>query len=259
MNALENFYTTHDEQERFTPKSGQVEFLTTVRYTEKYLFPGAKILEIGAGSGRYSHYFAKKGYHVDAVELLDVNIEKIRTQTQEDEKIRVFKGNALDLHFLESETYDIVLLLGPLYHLYTEKDQLSALKESLRLLKKGGILMNAYCLADAAILMAGFKKGLTQMLIEKNMLDPVTFKTHSEPEDVFELFTVRDIDRLNACLPAKRLHLVGSDMSAEFLKDTIDNMDDETFDIYMRYHFTVCERSDLIGAGNHALDILRKE
>ncbi len=259
MNALENFYQTHNEYERFSPKSGQVEFLTTVRYVEKYLFPGAKILEIGAGSGRYSHHFAQNGYEVDAVELLDVNIEHIRAHMQEGETLRIFKGNALNLDFLRAESYDIVLLLGPLYHLYTEKDQLTALHESLRLLKKGGILMNAYCLADAAILMAGFKKGFTKSLIEGKLLNPVTFKTHSEPKDVFALFTVSDINRLNAHLPAKRLRLVGSDMSAEFLKDTIDQMDDETFEIYMRYHFTVCERNDLIGAGNHALDILRKE
>ncbi len=259
MNALENFYQTHNEYERFSPKSGQVEFLTTVRYVEKYLFPGAKILEIGAGSGRYSHHFAQNGYEVDAVELLDVNIEHIRAHMQEGETLRIFKGNALNLDFLRAESYDIVLLLGPLYHLYTEKDQLTALHESLRLLKKGGILMNAYCLADAAILMAGFKKGFTKSLIEGKLLNPVTFKTHSEPKDVFALFTVSDINRLNAHLPAKRLRLVGSDMSAEFLKDTIDQMDDETFEIYMRYHFTVCEREDLIGAGNHALDILRKD
>ena len=259
MNPLENFYLTHNEYERFTPKSGQVEFLTTIRYVEKYLFPGAKILEIGAGSGRYCHYFAQNGYAVDAVELLDVNIGHIRAHTKEGEPIRIFQGNALNLNFLAPETYDIVLLLGPLYHLYTEEDQLTALNEALRLLKKGGILMNAYCLADAAILMAGFKKGLTKSLIEGKLLDPVSFKTHSEPKDVFELFTISDIDRLNARLDAKRLRLVGSDMSAEFLKDTIDHMDDETFEIYMRYHFTVCERSDLIGAGNHALDILRKE
>ncbi len=259
MNPLENFYLTHNEYERFTPKSGQVEFLTTVRYVEKYLFPGAKILEIGAGSGRYSHYFAQMGYEVDAVELLDVNIEHIRNHMQEGETLRIFKGNALNLDFLSSESYDIVLLLGPLYHLYTEEDQLTALHEALRLLKKGGVLMNAYCLADAAILMAGFKKGLTKSLIEGKLLDPVTFKTYSEPKDLFNLSTVSDINRLNTCLPVKRMHLVGSDMSAEFLKDTIDQMDDETFEIYMRYHFTVCEREDLIGAGNHALDILRKD
>lgn len=259
MNALEQFYQTHNEYERFAPKSGQVEFLTTVRYVEKYLFPGAKILEIGAGSGRYSHYFAQSGYQVDAVELLDVNIQHIRAHMKEGETLRIFKGNALNLGFLPSESYDIVLLLGPLYHLYTQKDQLTALHEALRLLKKGGILMNAYCLADAAILMTGFKKGITKSLIEGKLLDPVTFKTHSEPKDLFNLSTVSDISRLNAFLPVHRLRLIGSDMSAEFLKDTIDTMDDETFGLYMQYHFTVCEREDLIGAGNHALDILRKD
>ncbi len=48
-------------------------------------------------------------------------------------------------------------------------------------------------------------------------------------------------------------------MSADFLKETLNRMDNETFEIYMRYHFTVCEREDLIGAGNHALDILKKD
>lgn len=259
MNPLENFYSSHDEHMRFVSKSGQVEFLTTVRYVEKYLFPGAKILEIGAGSGRYSHYFARRGYHVDAVELLDVNIRKIRENLRDDEPLRIHQGNAMNLSFLESETFDIVLLLGPLYHLYNEKDKLTALTEALRVLKKRGVLMNAYCMADAAILSAGFSKGLTRYLIEKNMLDPVTFKTHSEPEDIFELYTLSDIDRLNAQIPARRVRIIGTDMSAEFMKDVIDRMDDDTFALYMNYHFTVCERMDLMGAGNHTLDILRKE
>lgn len=259
MNPLENFYTGHDEHMRFASRHGQVEFLTTVKYVESCLFPGARILEIGAGSGRYSHFFAKKGYRVDAVELLDVNIKKIYENMEEGENLTVYQGNALDLSFLKSEEYDIVLLLGPLYHLYNEEDKLRALREALSVLKKGGILMNAYCMADAAILMAGFRKGHTKYLIENNMLDPVTFKTHSEPRDVFELYTISDIDRLNSQIPARRLKIVGTDMSAEFFEQIIDNMTDEEFTLYMNYHFTVCERADLIGAGNHTLDILKKE
>lgn len=259
MNPLQNFYEGYDEHKRFQSRHGQVEFLTTVKYVEDCLFPGARILEIGAGSGRYSHHFAMKGYDVDAVELLDVNLQKIRSGIQAGEPLTVYKGNALDLSFLKSESYDIVLLLGPLYHLYREDDKLRALNEALRVLKKGGILMNAYCMADAAILMAGFRKGHTKYLIENNMLDPVTFETRSEPKDVFELVTVMDIDRLNAHLPARRIKLVGTDMSAEFMEDVIDNMSDEEFVLYMNYHFTVCERPDLIGAGNHTLDILKKE
>ena len=43
-----------DEDMRLAPKRGMVEFLTTVHYVEKYLEKDMKILEIGAGSGRYS-------------------------------------------------------------------------------------------------------------------------------------------------------------------------------------------------------------
>ena len=53
LEALTNYYTTHDEDVRLAPKRGQVEFLTTVHYVEKYLKPGMRIIEIGAGTGRY--------------------------------------------------------------------------------------------------------------------------------------------------------------------------------------------------------------
>jgi len=71
MEALTNYYTTHNEDARLTSKHGMVEFLTTIHYVEKYLKPGMRILEIGAGTGRYSHYFALNGYSVDAVELME--------------------------------------------------------------------------------------------------------------------------------------------------------------------------------------------
>ena len=70
IQLLKNYYETHNEEERFSSKRGMVEFLTTVHYIEKYLKPGMKIMEIGAGTGRYSHYFARNGYQVDAVELM---------------------------------------------------------------------------------------------------------------------------------------------------------------------------------------------
>ena len=59
--SLTNYYATHDENSRLESRHGQVEFLTTVHYVEKYLFSGARIIEIGAATGRYSHYFARKG------------------------------------------------------------------------------------------------------------------------------------------------------------------------------------------------------
>lgn len=69
---LTNYYNSYDEEGRLLSKHGQVEFLTTMRYIEKYLTPGTRILEVGAGTGRYSLALAKQGYTVDAVELIRI-------------------------------------------------------------------------------------------------------------------------------------------------------------------------------------------
>ena len=73
--ALTAYYSGYDEEGRLLSRHGQVEYLTTMRYIEKYLRPGMRILEIGAATGRYSHALAQKGYAVDAVELIQHNID----------------------------------------------------------------------------------------------------------------------------------------------------------------------------------------
>lgn len=257
--ALSGYYNSYDEDGRLMSRYGSVEFLTTVRYIEKYLKPGMRILEIGAGTGRYTHYLARQGYEVDAVELMPRNIEVFRERTQPGEKVRIFEGNATEISFLRTEEYDMTLLLGPMYHLFTEADKLRALSEAIRVTKKGGIVFAAYCCADSAIIQTGFIKGRVKQLIEDKMLDPVSFKAHSEPKDLFELHRKEDIDALMKGFSVTRFHYVATDMFAHYIRTALEEMDEETFDLYIRYHFTVCERADLVGMTNHSLDIFRKD
>ena len=123
---LIEFYNNYSEEERLLSKSGRVEFLTTIHYIEKYLKPKDKIIEIGAG------------YEVDAVELVEHNINIFNNNTLPEEKISITQGNALDLSFISDNKYDITLLLGPMYHLYTKEDKMKALREAIRVTKKGG-------------------------------------------------------------------------------------------------------------------------
>ena len=78
FDALTQFYNNYDEEGRLLSRHGSVEFLTTMRYIEKYLHEGMRILEIGAATGRYSHTLARMGYRVDAVELVQHNIDLLR-------------------------------------------------------------------------------------------------------------------------------------------------------------------------------------
>ena len=65
-------YKQFDENSRLNRSpAAKVEFITTTRYIGKYLKPGNKLLDIGAGAGEYSLHYANEGYSVTAVELAD--------------------------------------------------------------------------------------------------------------------------------------------------------------------------------------------
>lgn len=256
--ALTEYYSGYDEDGRLLSRHGRVEFLTTMRYIEKYLKPGMRILEIGAATGRYSHTLARMGYRVDAVELIQHNIDLFIANTQPGEQVTVRQGNAKDLAFIEDDTYDMTLLLGPMYHLFTVEEQKQALSEALRVTKPGGILMAAYCGNDATMVQYCFGRGMLKEQRYRDLVDFETFKASSDPAELFELYRREDIDALMEDFPAQRLHYVGTDMATNYMRSVIDEMEDDFFELYLKYHFTICERSDMVGTSHHILDIQRK-
>lgn len=231
-----------------------------MRYIGKYIKPGDRVLEVGAGTGRYSHALARQGYTVDAVELIGHNIDVFQNNTQPGENISITQGNALDLSAFSDNTYDITLLLGPLYHLYTKEDKRQALREAIRVTRPGGVVFAAYVISDGCLLDEGFHRGNINVAayVEQGLLDGVTFAAKSEPKDLFELVRKEDVDELMRGFSTTRLHYVATDGCALLLREDIDAMDDETFRLYLDYHFATCERADLLGVTSHALDVFRK-
>ena len=258
-NSLVDYYTNYDEDGRLSSPHGQVEFLTTVRYIEKYLRPGMNVIEIGAGTGRYSHYFAQKGYPVTAVELVEHNLSILRSKTKKDENLTAVQGNAVDLSRFADESFDVTLLLGPMYHLYKREEQNAALCEAIRITKPDGMIFVAYCMADPSILGYGFIKHNALQLVRDDMLDPVTFKTFSEGKSMFELYTVSDIRALVRGFPVTELNLIAADGYTNHMRGAVEEMSKAEYDLYLKYHFATCERQDLIGISHHTLHILRKE
>jgi ubiquinone/menaquinone biosynthesis C-methylase UbiE len=259
LELLSNYYGGYDEEGRLLSKHGQVEYLTTMRYIEKYLKPGMRILEIGAATGRYSHALARMGYEVDAVELVQHNIDIFKEKTLPGERITIRQGNAKDLSFFADGSYDITLLLGPMYHLFTVDEQKQALSEALRVTKKDGILFAAYCGNDATMVQYCFGRGMLKEEKYQKLVDPVTFKASSDPAELFELYRREDIDALMDGFHSTRIHYVGTDMATNYMRSVIDEMDDDFFGLYLKYHFSICERSDMVGVSHHILDIHRKD
>ena len=126
MSYLEDYYNSYDEDGRLLSRHGQVEYLTTMKYIRECLsgLSEPNILEVGAGTGRYSVTLAKQGLRVTAVELVPHNLELLTAKLDGSEPIRAMQGNALDLSFLPDGAFDLTLLLGPMYHLYSREDKL---------------------------------------------------------------------------------------------------------------------------------------
>ena len=255
-NSIIDFYNNYDEEGRLMRKSRMPEYLNTMKYIEKYLSPDAKIIEIGAGTGRYSIALAEKGYDVTAVELVPHNIEIMKKKVRPHHNIKIYEGNACDLSAFESNTYDIVLLLGPMYHLFTDKDKHCALGEAIRVAKTGGVIYASYCNNDTSMYKFFYTNRVLKYL-EKGLIEE-DYHTVSSPEEIFELYRKSDIDVLMESHNVKRLHFVGVDMLSYLYDDTFDNLSDREFEEYMQFLSNLCEREDCVGLSIHMLDIFRK-
>lgn len=258
LDAIRCYYEGYDEDGRLDRPHGRVEFLTTMRYLERYLMPEARILDVGAGTGRYSHALARRGYQVDAVELIEHNIEVFQRHTLPGELVTVIQGNALDLSAFPDDAYDMTLLMGPMYHLAEEKDCLLALSEAVRVTKPGGKVFAAYCMGDAALLYYGFREGHLHEIMESCGIDPLAFDAFPKPWALFKLCRTEDMDALNSRLPVRRIHRFAAEGYACHMRDSIAAMSEETFDEWMRYHLATCERSSMLELSNHVVDVLEK-
>ena len=255
---LTEFYSNYDEDGRLRSRHGLVEYLTTMRYIDRYLEPGMKIIEIGAATGRYSHELARRGHKVQAVELVAHNIELFRKNTREGEDVSVCQGDARDLHMFRDDSFDITLLLGPMYHLFEREDQLKALSEAIRVTKPGGVIFAAYCSNDATMVQYCFGRGMLREERYKALVDPVTFKAAADPAELFMLYRKEEIDELMHSFGTERLHFIGTDMATNYMREAVDSMEEELYEMYLRYHFSICERQDMVGTSHHFLDIFRK-
>lgn len=254
---LNNYYSNYDEDVRLIKdRAHHVEFITTTTYIDKYLKTGDRILEVGAGTGRYSRFYASKGYKVDAIELIDSNIERFKEKITDDMDVSVSQGNALDLSRYEDNTFDVTLVLGPLYHLFTKEDREKAISEAIRVTKKGGIIHLAYITNDAVILSYGLRKGNLMRIPE---IADENFKVKDIPEEIFAVSLIDEFEDTMKNFDVEKIHTVATDGITNHLAEYVNKLSDEEYNIWVNYHLKTAERKDLMGHSSHILFICRKK
>ena len=276
MTQLEEYYNKFNEEKRFDSRHGQVEYRVSMKYIHMYLDEAAvritnaaafgcemgadtvrsqiRLLDIGAGTGRYSVALAEEGYDVTAVELVKYNLGILKKKAS---SVKAMQGNAMNLKKLESDSFDVTLLFGPMYHLFGFEDKRKALHEAKRVTKPGGVILVAYCMNEYGVITYGFKERHVLECVEQERFTE-DFKTISSPETLYDYMRIEDIDALNKAEGLERIKIISPDGPANYIRPFLNQLSEEEFEVFVRYQMAVCERADLIGAGAHTTDILRK-
>jgi len=146
MDEIQEHYHLIEEKDRLSSGIGLLEKERTQGILNRYIDKkNAVILDIGGGAGVYSIWLASLGHSVHLVDASAKHSEQAKKINEHSkEKLQsISVGDARNLDQFPNESTDVILLLGPLYHLVNKEDRVKALDECWRILKKDGLLFTA--------------------------------------------------------------------------------------------------------------------
>ena len=260
IEIVKGFYEQVNEDVRLeSSRQGQLEFFITMNYIHKFVKTGDKVLEIGAGTGRYSIALAKEGYQVTAIELVDSNLDVLKANAKGLSNVEACQGDALDLSRFSDDTFDITLVFGPMYHLYEENDQHRALDEAIRVTKPNGVILVAFLSAHAIICTNYLYSWLPAVHGLRENFDK-DYNVRHFKEQLFTGFDICEFEALFSDKEVSYITTVATDNVLEIAEQRYDfSMSDEDFKAFADYQMHICEKREMLGKSSHLLYICRKQ
>jgi ubiquinone/menaquinone biosynthesis C-methylase UbiE len=259
-----NYYEHYREEDRITTNNARrIEYLTTIAFFDKILSGKLNILDCASGTGAYAFYLADKGHKVTATDITPRHIsyinEKLKKKTYHMDTSVL---DATDMSCFSDESFDVVLNMGPFYHLIDEQSRIRCFEETIRVLKKGGLLATAYIprfYLNQMIVMSNEKyvdKQLLEQIKETGVLN------HDNPKCFWTDTYYSSFDEMQELYQKYNLEIVehfAQDGLAPLFAEKVDKWNVEQFKIWLDYHMSVCTEKSIIGMSNHVIIIGRKK
>ena len=253
------FYNGIKEDDRATgSRASGLEFHYTKKLLREYIRTDADVIELGCGTGYYGMYFSDFCNHYTGIDLSPDNIsvfnEKIAASGKTN--IRASIGDATNLTGIPNDSFDVVLCLGPMYHLPRE-ERLKVFDECRRIAKADAILAFAY-INRLGVYAAGCLDDKWRDLYPGAEADKFTLEdiTLGMPPGVFFPTSPEEMQ-----VDAKRKNLeVIKNCGLDFLfaQGVIDGMSEERFALYMKLADKMVDSPSCAGLSDHALMVCKK-
>lgn len=264
MNMVQKFYDDNTEHEWDRLDNRRMEFGVTMLAFEEHLpAPPLKILDIGGGPGRYAISLVEKGYDVTLLDLSKNCLELAKEKAhQAGVKLNGYiHGNAMDLSEIERESYDAVLLMGPLYHLLMLEERQKAVKEAAAVLKPGGYIAVSFITRFARFnYSSGYEPDWIakypdrcETLLETGVLNnegySFTDSYCAHPCEVQQLMQTADLTTVE---------LIGCEVLFHMNKIKIDELEPDLWKKWVKMNYRLGKDPSLHGAAVHLLYVGRK-
>lgn len=262
MNQVENYYDTDPTLEWERLNRHRTELAVTLRALDEYLPPApAKIADIGGGPGRYAIELTRKGYSVTLVDLSQQNINYARIKALE-AGVRIHElvhADAQNLEQLSSQDFKAVLLMGPLYHLTTEKGRRKSIKEALRILESSGLIFASF-ISRYAIFRDGAAKYPLHVYEQREMHQKIwqdgintgsgfTDAYFAMPEEILPLMESEGF---------KTIALLNVEGIVAEHETEVNHLTGNAWDYWVEQNYRFAKDPMLIGCADHLLYIGRK-
>jgi len=262
MNNIEQYYNCDcDEWSRL--ERHPIEFEMTKKVLNEFIDDNSKVLDVGGGSGRYSIYLAQKGHRVT---LFDLSETLVKQASENAAKAGVtiqdfIKGNVLELDSLLSDQYyDVVLCMGPMYHLLEEAERVAPLRQCINKLKSGGIIIIAFISSYAPLV--DCLKGFPEKIIESKdrflqyLMDGKNDKQFGFTDAYF--INPENIEALTSSVGLKTIRIMATEGLGAMVEPSLMQLAEDDFKEWIDFFYKIASNKVIWGSCEHLLYVGRK-